>query len=114
MGGIVKGMNAMSVAVGGMGDHVHVLMGLNATHTLADMMRELKSESSRWIKSGLKLQGFSWQEGYGAFTFGALDLEQVRQCVLNQSEHHRTKSFQEDYEAMLERGLVNYDERYVW
>ena len=89
-------------------------MGLKATHTLADVMRELKADSSRWIKAELNLKGFAWQEGYGAFTVGAPELEQVRKYVLDQEEHHRGKSFEEEYLEMLKRGLVEYEEAYVW
>ncbi len=114
LGGIVRGMDGVAHATGGVGDHVHVLFGLKATQTLADVMRELKADSSRWIKSDLDLKGFSWQEGYGAFTVGARELEQVRNYVLDQEEHHRKQSFQEEYVAMLKRGLVEYDEAYLW
>jgi REP element-mobilizing transposase RayT len=114
LGGIVRGMDGVAHAVGGISDHVHVLMGLNANHRFRDTMRELKADSSRWIKAEFGLKGFGWQEGYGAFTLGAPELEKVRAYVLNQEEHHRTKSFQEEYLEMLKRGLVEYDERYLW
>jgi putative transposase len=114
LGGTVRGMNGVPHAVGGMGDHVHVFAGLRATHCLADMMRELKSESSAWIHRELGLPGFAWQEGYGAFTVSASSLEQVRAYVLRQEEHHRSTTFQQEYVAMLQRGLVEYDEHYLW
>ena len=112
LGGIVRGMNGFVHAVGGTGDHVHVFAGLRATHCLADVMRELKSDSSGWIHKELGLAGFAWQEGYGAFTVGAPSLEQVRAYVLNQQD--RVATFQEEYVEMLQRGLVEYDERYLW
>lgn len=114
LGGIVKGLDAHPHAVGGIGHHAHVFMGLNATHRLADLMREIKADSCRWIKSEFRLIGFAWQEGYGAFSVSPPDIEMVRNYVLNQDEHHRQKSFQEEYLAMLKRGLVEYDERYLW
>ena len=114
LGGILRGLDAHSHAVGGVADHVHVAMGLKATHCLADVMRELKSESSLWMHSEMKLAGFAWQDGYGAFTFGAQDLEKVRNYVLHQPEHHRVKTFQEEYVEMLKRGMVEYDDRYLW
>jgi len=114
LGGIIRNLNGIAHAVGGTGDHIHVAAGLKATHCLADVMRELKSESSRWIHEELRLAGFAWQEGYGAFTFGASDLEKVRHYVLNQEEHHRVKTFQEEYVEMLKRGLVEYDDAYLW
>ena len=114
IGGIVRGMKGVSHAVGGTGDHVHVFAGLRATHCLADVMRELKSESSAWIHKELGFAGFAWQEGYGGFTVGASSIEKVRAYVLRQEEHHRMITFQEEYVAMLQRGLVEYDERYLW
>jgi len=101
-------------AVGGTGDHVHVLAGLRATNCLADVMRELKSESSRWIHQELGLRGFAWQEGYAGFTVSASQLERVRAYVLRQGEHHRGVTFQQEYVAMLQRGLVEYEERCLW
>jgi putative transposase len=112
IGGILRNMDGVAHAVGGTGDHIHIAAGLRATHCLADVMREVKSESSRWIHEELRLAGFAWQEGYGAFTFAALGLEAVRSYVLNQEEHHRVKTFQEEYVTMLKRGMVAYEERF--
>lgn len=114
LGGVIRGLNGVPHAVSGTGDHVHVLAGLRATHCLADVMRELKSESSGWIHKELGLHGFAWQEGYAAFTVSASHLEQVRAYVLGQEKHHRVATFQEEYVAMLQRGLVEYEERYLW
>ena len=77
-------------------------------------MRELKSESSGWVHRECKLAGFAWQEGYGAFSVGASELEAARSYVLNQEAHHQKKTFQEEYVGMLKRGLVEYDDRYLW
>ncbi len=114
IGGTIRGLKGIAHAVGGVSDHVHVFVGLRATHCLADVMREIKSESSGWIHKELRLPGFAWQEGYGAFTVGASQLEPVRNYVLNQEKHHQTKSFQEEYVSMLEQGLVAYNEDYLW
>ncbi len=113
MGGIFRGLGGVAHAVGGTGDHIHIAAGLRATHCLADVMREVKSESSRWIHEELRLAGFAWQEGYGAFTFAVTDLDLVRTYVLNQEEHHRLRTFQEEYVAMLKRGQVSYEERFL-
>lgn len=107
-------MSGIAHAVGGMGDHIHIAAGLRATHCVADVVREIKGESSRWIHEELRLARFSWQEGYGPFTFAAPDLQAVRAYVLNQEEHHRVKTFQEEYVAMLQRAMVEHDERYLW
>ena len=92
----------------------HLFAASHAKHCLADVVRELKTESSAWIHRELRLAGFAWQEGYGGFTVSASQLEQVRAYVLNQEKHHRHTSFQEEYVALLKRGLVEYDERYLW
>lgn len=114
LGGTIRGMNGVAHAVGGTSDHIHVFAGLRATHCLADVMRELKSESSGWIHRELRLPSFRWQEGYGGFTVGASNIEAVKGYVFNQEEHHMKESFQEEYIAMLRRGLVEYDDRYLW
>lgn len=114
LGGTVRGLGGVAHAVGGTADHVHVFVGLRATHCLADVMREVKSESSAWIHKEIGLAGFAWQEGYGGFTVSASSLEKVRAYVLRQEEHHRVATFQEEYVGMLQRGLVEYDERYLW
>lgn len=114
IGGTIRAMNGIAHSIGGMGDHVHVFAGLRATHCLADITREVKSESSGWIHRELGLAGFAWQEGYGAFTVSASHIEAVRNYILHQEEHHRAVTFQEEYVAMLKRGLVEYDEKYLW
>ena len=114
LGGIVKGQDGHPHAVGGTGDHMHLLVGLPPTHRLSDFLRELKAESSAWIRTEFDLAGFAWQEGYGAFTLGAPDLDAASRYVLDQENHHRNRSFQDEYVAMLRRGLVEFDERYLW
>lgn len=114
LGGAIRGMNGIAHAVGGTSDHIHVFAGLRATHCLADVMRELKSESSGWIHRELRLPSFQWQEGYGGFTVGASHIDAVKSYVLNQEQHHKTQSFQDEYVVMLRRGLVEYEGRYLW
>ena len=114
LGGILRGLGGHPHAVGGVADHVHLATGLKPTQSVSNVMREVKSQSSRWMHDELRLPGFAWQEGFGAFTFSARDVEHVRGYVDNQKEHHRVKTFQEEYVAMLERGLVAYDEKYLW
>ena len=103
-GGVIRGMDGFPHAVGGMGDHVHVFAGLRATHCLADVMREIKSESSCWIHKELQMPGFGWQEGYGAFTVGASSIDRVRTYVLQQQEHHRTTT----------SGICGHAQNAVW
>ncbi|MBT8043310.1 MAG: IS200/IS605 family transposase [Verrucomicrobiae bacterium] len=114
MGGAIRGLDGHSFAVGGIADHIHMLVGLKPTHTLSDVMRELKACSSKWVKEQLRMKSFAWQEGYGGFTVSPPDLEKVRKYVLNQESHHRKTTFKEEYLAMLERGMIQYDDRYLW
>ena len=114
LGGIIRQMGGESHINGGVADHVHLLFGLKPTHCLSDVMRELKAVSSGWITEKLGRSAFAWQEGYGAFTVGATELKRVHEYVRNQAEHHHNKSFQDEYIEMLKRGLVEYDDRYLW
>jgi REP element-mobilizing transposase RayT len=91
-----------------------LLIGLPATHCLADLMRDLKAVSSRWVHETLGQHSFAWQEGYGAFTVGASQRDAVRDYIRRQKEHHQSRTFQEEYLALLSRGGVKYDERYLW
>ena len=100
--------------VGGTADHVHIFTGLTTTHCLANFMSELKSGSSMWISKELGVHNFSWQDGYGAFTVSPSHLGSVTRYVENQEEHHRISTFQEEYVTLLKRGLVEYDDEYLW
>ncbi len=113
MGGILRNANVVPEIVGGVQDHVHILAGLHATERLADVMRELKSISSHWVREEMKIPHFAWQEGYGAFTVSASQRETVRHYIENQEEHHRTKSFKEEYLEFLVKSGVEYDARYL-
>jgi REP element-mobilizing transposase RayT len=114
LGGIIRNLDGIPEIVGGTADHVHLLVGLRATHSLADVLRTLKSVSSNWVHEQIKIVGFAWQEGYGAFTVSASQREAVREYIARQEEHHRLRTFQEEYIELLKRSGVEYDERYLW
>ena len=114
LGGSVRTLGGVPEAVGGVGDHVHLLVGLRATHCLADVVRDIKSTSSEWVHQTIKLAVFSWQEGYGAFTVSASQLEVAKQYIANQAEHHRKKTFQEEYRELLVKSGIEFDEKYLW
>jgi len=115
LGGVCKGVGCPVLIVGGVADHVHILSLLTRTLSVADVMGEIKRESSKWIKSkGQMLTKFAWQNGYGAFSVGQSEVERVRTYIAGQEEHHRKKTFQDEYRAFLEEYGVEYDERYVW
>jgi REP-associated tyrosine transposase len=114
MGGIVNDLGGVPEKIGGIDDHVHMLVGLRATHRLADVLKEIKASSSKWVHEELKKPLFSWQEGYGAFTISAPQIETVKKYIDNQEEHHRRKTVQEEYIELLRRSGAEYDEKYLW
>ncbi|HXG63970.1 MAG TPA: IS200/IS605 family transposase [Blastocatellia bacterium] len=114
LGGIVKDVGGVPLAVGGMADHVHLLIGLKPTHCLADVLREVKGGSSEWVHATLGRKKFAWQPGYGGYTVSPSNIERVRQYILHQQEHHRRRTFQEEYVEMLRMSGIEYDERYLW
>ncbi len=113
LGGIIRRANGIAESVDGVADHVHLLVGLRATHCLADVLRELKSVSSGWVHDEIGLPAFAWQEGYGAFTVSPSQRQAVRRYIEQQEEHHRTRTFREEYLELLRRSGVEFDEPYV-
>jgi REP element-mobilizing transposase RayT len=107
-------LGGVPFAVGGTGDHVHLLIGLRATHRLSDVLREIKVTSSKWVHETTGVRRFSWQDGYGAFSVSPGQADEVRKYIASQEEHHRRKTFQEEYLEFLKRNGVEYDERYLW
>jgi REP element-mobilizing transposase RayT len=101
--------------VGGVADHVHLAVGLSRTTTIADLVSELKTSSSMWMKGRpADVSGFAWQRGYGAFSVGPDDLDAVVAYIDRQEEHHRSRTFQEEYLAFLTKYALEFDGRYVW
>ena len=102
-------------AVGGTDDHVHLVYSFGRTVTTAQLIEEIKKSSSKWIKTkGQPYGHFTWQAGYGAFSIGQSQLEAVRQYIAGQREHHRRRTFQEEFREFLDKYRVPCDERYVW
>lgn len=114
LGGCIKTAGGVPIAIGGTADHVHLFTGLKATHCVADVVKDVKVGSSKWVHQEIGARLFSWQKGYGAFTVSPGNLEKVRQYVLNQEEHHRKRSFREEYIELLNAAGVEYDEQYMW
>lgn len=114
IGGCVKTLGGVPEAIGGTRDHIHILIGLRATHRLADVVKEIKVASSKWIHDELNHKLFGWQNGYGAFTVSVSQIENVKSYILNQEQHHQKKSFQEEYVGILKQANVDYDEKYLW
>jgi len=113
LGGTVRGLGAHPEGVGGVADHVHLLVSFKPTHCLADFMRELKKNSSQWVSQTFRMPHFHWQEGYAAFTVSASAREAVRAYIAGQEEHHRKKTFREELIEFLRKSGVEYDERYL-
>ena len=113
LGGTVKGLGGYPQGVGGVPDHVHLLVGLKATHCLADFLRELKKASSAWVHDEIEERAFAWQEGYAAFTVSATAREGVKRYIAHQAEHHRTRPFRDELSDLLKRAEIEFDERYL-
>lgn len=113
MGGVIKNVEGVPEAIGGVEDHVHVLIGLRATARLSDVVRDLKAVSSCWVNDEAGDRGFRWQEGYGAFTVSASQLEAVKDYIVGQEADHQRRTFQEEYLELLKRSNVKYDERFI-
>jgi REP element-mobilizing transposase RayT len=115
LGTICRDLDAVVFHVGGVADHVHVVTTLPRTLPQADLVETLKTTSSKWIKDiDPKYRGFHWQRGYGAFSVSPSQLTAVIKYVEKQEEHHRTRSFQEEYREFLNKYRVPFDERYLW
>ena len=112
MAEVIRQAECTCPRIGGTADHVHLAVGLARTQTVAELVNIVKSNSSRWMNT----QGndFAWQQGYGVFSVGPKDREKLEQYIDSQEEHHRKRSFQEEYRALLVRYGVPFDERYVW
>ena len=111
LGGTIRGLGGVADSVGGTADHVHVLASLNATHRLADFMRELKKASSIWAAQKHE-RAFAWQDGYAAFSAGAAERDRLRHYIAHQEVHHRGSVFIDELRHLLEAHSVRYDSIY--
>jgi len=115
LGGICRRLECNPLRVGGHKDHVHVLCLLSKKIALMKLLEELKASSSKWAKSkGENYAGFYWQNGYGAFSVSPLQTEEVVNYIEIQAEHHKKRTFKDEFRAFLKKYKIEYDERYVW
>jgi REP element-mobilizing transposase RayT len=115
IGGVARHHRMTALRVGGYEDHVHALVAAPPSLALSQAIQFLKGDSSKWIHEEFpELKGFAWQDGYGAFTVSKSNLPEVVRYIQNQREHHRKRTFQEEYLEFLRRHGIEYDERYVW
>jgi putative transposase len=115
IGGTVRADRAVLLAAGGMPDHIHLMVSFGKQTDAADLVRLIKSNSSKWIhETFLALQSFAWQAGYAAFSVSQSNRDAVKKYIENQEEHHRTPSFQDEYRRFLTAHGIAFDEQYVW
>lgn len=112
---VLNNHGSPAIRVGGTSDHIHVLFRLSKNRALAEVVEEIKTSSSRWIKGQAKgLGGFHWQNGYGGFSVSLGELQRVTDYIDQQEDHHRSLNFQDEYRRFLKANAVEYDEQYVW
>jgi putative transposase len=113
--GIIKGKEQKSIIVNGMPDHIHIFIGLKPSMSISDLVRDIKNNSSKWINDNKLIKGkFSWQEGYGAFSYSHSQIENVYNYILNQEEHHKIKTFKEEYVEFLKKFEIEHNEKYLF
>ena len=112
---IIQNNKHKVLAIGGTADHVHILFGMRASQSLSNLMKDVKGCSSKWINENKLSNGwFSWQEGYGAFSYAKSNLPAVIQYINNQEEHHKNQNMVDEYKNLLEENEVNYDEEKIF
>ena len=113
--GILQNQNHKLITINGMPDHIHILFGMRPTQSLSNLMQDIKGDSSRWINKNQLVKGkFAWQEGYGAFSYSKSQLSSVANYIENQEEHHKKKTFIEEYKRILDDFNIEYDEKYIF
>jgi putative transposase len=112
---VSRTLKSPSIQVGGVADHVHLLVRFGRTGSIADLIRELKRSSSKWLKlQASDLSKFEWQLGYGAFSVSPAHVDVLVEYIKNQEKHHQRMTFQQEFRRILKKYGVEYDERYVW
>jgi putative transposase len=115
MATVFREHDSPSLSIDGTADHIHALCALGRTITIADLVEEVKTGSSKWLKTkGREFQNFHWQRGYGAFSIGQSNVAELKRYIRNQKQHHRRVTFEDEYRKLLSRYEIDFDERYVW
>lgn len=113
--GVIRNDGHKLIAINGMSDHLHILLGLKPDMALSDLVRDIKSNSSNFINKRRFAHGkFNWQEGYGAFSYGHSQLETIIRYIQNQEQHHSRRSFKDEYLASLKKFRINFENKYVF
>jgi putative transposase len=113
LGGIVRQLRSTALIINGTDDHVHLLLRIRPAHSIAEIARVIKTNSSGWIHAKGHRE-FAWQAGYGVFSVSESSIPAVTKYIATQDEHHKRHSFQEEFVAFLKKNKVAYDERYIW
>jgi REP element-mobilizing transposase RayT len=115
LGGIARENDLTPKIIGGVDDHIHLLFSMPPNITVSEALKRIKGGSSGWVKATFpRCGGFGWQDGYGAFTVSKSQIPEVTSYLRGQREHHKLKTFMEEYRALLDKHEVEYDERYLW
>ena len=115
MAGIINDKGQKPIIINGVTDHIHLFIGMQPSMRLSDLMRDIKSSTTNFINEKKLIKGmFSWQEGYGAFSYSRSQLDQVYQYILKQEEHHCKKTFKEEYLGLLRKFEIEYDDKYLF
>ena len=113
--GIIKGKDQKPIIVNGMPDHIHAFIGLRPSMQISEVVSEIKNNSTNFINEKGFVHGrFSWQEGYGAFSYGHSQIDKVYNYILNQEEHHKKTTFREEYMGLLKKFEIDFDEKYLF
>jgi putative transposase len=115
MGGIARENGITAMSIGGVENHVHLLLAISSTITVAQALQLIKGASSKWVHDTFpKHQYFAWQEGYGAFSIGISQVDRTVSYIQSQRDHHKKLTFQDEFRQILKRHGIEYDERYIW
>jgi putative transposase len=115
MGGIIRNLGGIPLAINGVADHVHVLAKLRSDTVLSSVIRDIKANSSGWMHDVFpEARDFAWQNGYGAFTVSALQVGAIKRYIAEQEQHHSQRTFRDEFVGLLRRNEIEFDERYLW
>jgi REP element-mobilizing transposase RayT len=114
IGGIIRGLGGVQLEIGGVSDHIHILLKIKPTLAVSDVVRDIKANTSRWFNEQSKIYKFAWQDGFAAFTVSESQVGAVRAYLRGQKEHHARMSFQEEVLELLRRHRIEFDEKYLW
>lgn len=113
--GIIQNQGHKLIAINTMPNHAHIFIGMKPDAALSDLVRDIKRDSTNFVNNEIRLHGkFCWQEGFGAFSYSQSQIDTVARYILDQEEHHRRRTFREEYETMLKEFKVEYDDKYVF